>query len=347
MSETLLRSLADLGCPPGRIPMLLGDSERPGRVSVVHGARAEVIWFPSDIAAPEVELFQVSWNLNLIPVVGDWVAVAGSDLVRVGERRTCLFRPDPNGKDIQVLAANIDTVMVMIPVDQGLNLKSLERLVVMAWDSGAAPLVVLTKADGADDPEALAAEVEAAAPGVPVLLTSAVEGSGIESLRGYMGPGTTTVMLGASGVGKTSLLNALEGHTEPVRQVGRGGQGRHTTTTRKLYPLRSGGVLLDLPGIRSLDLHASDEAVEETFPDIAGLAEQCRFRDCAHSGDYGCAVEAAVASGQLPARRLRNWRAIQREMAYQSRRNDPAAMAAQRLEWKRATKASNARRRGR
>lgn len=347
MNETPAESLTDLGSPAGLVPMRLEGSERPGRVSVVHGARAEAFWLPRDSAVPEMALFQVRWDVNLLPVAGDWVAVASGELVRVAERRTSLFRPDPNGKDIQVLAANMDTVLVVLPVDRGLNVKSLERLAVMAWDSGAAPLVVLTKADGADDPRGVVAEAEAVAPGVPVLLTSAVNGTGIESLRAYMGSGTTSVMLGASGVGKTSLLNALEGHAEPVRGVGRSGQGRHTTTTRKLYRLRSGGVLLDLPGIRSLDLHASDEAVAETFPDITLLAQRCRFRDCAHSGDHGCAVEEAVASGQLAARRLRSWRAIQREKAYQSRRNDPAEMAAQRLQWKQATKASKARRRGR
>ncbi|WP_250028894.1 ribosome small subunit-dependent GTPase A [Paractinoplanes maris] len=334
----LVDSLTTLGWAAGA-PLFVSGDERPGRVSVVHGPSIEVIWFPSDAAA-ETTLFELRRDLNLRPVAGDWIVIDGGEPVRVVPRRTSLSRPDPNERDIQVLAANIDTVMIVLPIDRGLNLKNLERLSVMVWDSGADPLVVLTKADATDDPEPVVEEAQAAAPGVPVVLTSAVDGRGLDELRSRMAAGTTTTMLGASGVGKTSLLNALEGHAEAVREVRRDGQGRHTTTTRKLYRLGSGGVLLDLPGIRSLDLYASDAAVEETFADVAALAEYCQFRDCAHDGDKGCAVEAAVAAGELPERRLQSWHAIRREMAYQSRRSDPAAMAAQRQEWKRVTKAS-------
>jgi len=183
-------------------------------------------------------------------------------------------------------------------------------------------------------------EVQALAPGAEVATTSSVDGRGLAQVRSRLGRGVTATRLGASGVGKTSLLNALEGHEERTREVGRGGAGRHATTTRRLYRLSSGGVLLDLPGIRSLDLLATDDAINETFADIAELAEDCRFRDCQHDGEPACAVASAIAAGGLDERRLDSWRAIRREMAYQERRNDPAKVAAQRAEWKQATMAS-------
>ncbi|GLZ79659.1 putative ribosome biogenesis GTPase RsgA [Actinorhabdospora filicis] len=338
MTQSLTRALATLGWKEGD-PGFWTGGERPGRVSIMHGSAAEVIWFPGDEEA-ETTVFELRRDLNLRPVAGDWVAIEDGDLTRVAERRTTLKRPDPNGKDVQVMAAGIDTVLIVLPVDLGLNPKNLERLAIMAWDSGADPLVVLTKADAAESPEEAVAEAEAAAPGVPVLLTSSADGRGLDELRARMGAGTTTTMLGASGAGKTSLLNALEGHTEAVAHVSRDGQGRHTTTTRKLYRLASGGVLLDLPGIRSLDLLVDDEALGETFADITALAASCRFADCSHEGDQGCAVEAAVAAGTLPERRLASWRAIRREMAYQARRNDPAAMAAERQKWKQLSKST-------
>ena len=267
------------------------------------------------------------------------MAIGGEEIRRVRERRTSLTRPDPNEKDVQVLAANIDLIMIVLPIDRGLSAKALERLSVMAWDSGADQVVILTKADLAEDPEESLAEAQALAPGVEVLLTSSVDGRGLDQLRARLVRGTTATMLGASGVGKTSLLNALEGREERTREVRRDGAGRHATTTRKLYRLASGGVLLDLPGIRSLDLLATDEAVNETFSDIAELAELCRFGDCQHAGEPGCAVAEAIEAGDLEERRLTNWRAIRREMAYLDRRNDPAKMAAARAEWKQLTKA--------
>ncbi|WP_436531892.1 ribosome small subunit-dependent GTPase A [Actinoplanes sp. HUAS TT8] len=315
----------------------LAGGRRPGRVIVMHGAKVEIAWFPADDRTVH-ETFDLGHDLNLRPVAGDWVAVEDGRVAEVGVRRTALQRPDPNGKDIQVLAANIDTIMIVLPIDRPLNLHVLERLQVMAWDSGAAPVVVLTKADGCADPGEAVEQAGSVAFGTPIIVTSSVDRSGLDQVRDHLRSGSTTTMLGASGVGKTSLLNALEGRAEAVRDVRGDGQGRHTTTTRRLFRTSAGGVLLDVPGIRSLDLLASDEAVGETFSDISDLAEACRFRNCGHDGDSGCAVEEAVATGELPERRLDSWRAIQRELAYQERRNDPAAMAEQRKVWKQMSK---------
>jgi ribosome biogenesis GTPase len=313
-----------------------GTVGRIGRVGIVHGRHAEV-YFPHAEGGATLSTHELTTDLNLVPVAGDWVSEDAGRITEVLPRRTCLSRPDPNGRDVQVLAANIDVVAIVLAVDLGMNLKALERLAVMAWESGAVPVVVLTKCDVLEEAEIVAEQARGAVPGVDVLTTSAFEGTGLEPLRALLERGTST-MLGASGAGKTSLLNALERRSEPVRDVRRDGQGRHTTTTRRLYLLAGGGVLLDLPGIRALDLLAGGDGVDETFTDIVELALHCRFTDCAHDGDAGCVVEQAVADGRLPARRLDSWRSIQAELAYQKRRMDPAAMAEQRLKWKQVSR---------
>ena len=173
---------------------------------------------------------------------------------------------------------------------------------------------MLTKSDGSDVVDSIVRDAEDTVPGVEVMTTSSQSGHGIEELRTILHQGVTAVMLGASGAGKTSLLNALEGTSELTAEVSRGGEGRHATTTRKLYRLSSGGVLLDIPGIRLLDLTIGQQGLDDAFADITELATHCRFSDCAHSGDEGCAVEAAVASGELSARRLESWRTIRDEM---------------------------------
>lgn len=354
-------ALAGLGLHPDADLTWLPDDATLGRVVVVHGAAAEVTWFPDDPAdaqqagsppgevIPRAERFELRRDLPLRPVAGDWVAVADGELVDVGPRETSLARPDPNGRDTQVLAANIDLALIVVPIDREPNLTALERLSVMVWDSGATPLLVLTKADLSPDPQDALAQVTSTAPGIEAVMTSAYDGTGLPELRARLGPGVTATMLGQSGAGKTSLLNALDGHAEAVRDVRRDGQGRHTTSTRRLYPLAGGGVLLDLPGLRKLDLLATPEAVDATFDDIAALARACRFGDCVHEGDAGCAVEAAVAVGGLSPRRLHTWRRVQRELAHRQRRNDPAAMAQERAKWTRISKAQKrfARMRGR
>jgi ribosome biogenesis GTPase len=308
-----------------------------GRVVISHGASADVIWVGNDDLEVDARCeFEV--NLDLIPVAGDWVVIRDGRIAKVLPRRSELRRPHPNGRDVQILAANVDLVLIVVPIDLALNVRLLERLSIMVWDSGARPLVVVTKVDGLSDASSFENDIEAELPGVDVLMTSAVNGLGIGDLGGYLGPGVTAVMLGASGAGKTSLLNALEGSSELTRTVGRSGEGRHATTTRKLYRLHAGGVLLDIPGIRLLDVMLDEEGLSQMFEDIDDLTEQCRFRNCRHQGDDGCAVEAAVASGNLSPQRLETWRRMRSELANYERLRDPAAMAAQRKQRKATSK---------
>lgn len=331
--------LVGVGLKPGADLGWLPSGTSLGRVLIVHGPAAEVAWCPPGNISCRTDRFELRADLPLRPVAGDWVAIAAGQLIDIGPRTTWLSRPDPNGRDTQVLAANVDLALIVVPIDRGLPATVVERLSVMVWDSGATPLLVLTKADLADDPESAAAEATLAAPGIDVIATSAPFGTGLDELRRRLGPGVTATMLGPSGAGKTSLLNALEGTAEEVHDVRRDGQGRHTTTTRRLYPLTGGGLLLDLPGVRKLDVLASPEAIDATFEDIGRLAALCRFRDCGHIGDAGCAVQEAVDRGELAARRLHTWQRMQRELAHLQRRNDPAAMAAERAKWTQIAKA--------
>jgi ribosome biogenesis GTPase len=315
LDEIVVGVLRTLGLGEDSVVDFAPDAD-PGRVSIVHGTTADVIW--CDVAGHEMtSTSQFATNLNLSPVAGDWVSVRDGYVVSVAARSTELRRPGSIPSDVQVLAANVDVVLVVLPIDRELNVLMLERLAVMAFDSGARPIIVLTKSDGSDVVDEIVRDAEETVPGVEVMTTSSASGHGIEELRAILHLGVTAVMLGASGAGKTSLLNALEGSNELTAEVSRSGEGRHATTTRRLYRLSSGGVLLDIPGIRLLDLTIGQQGLDDAFADITELATRCRFSDCAHSGDDGCAVEAAVASGALSARRLESWRAIRDEMVQQ------------------------------
>jgi ribosome biogenesis GTPase len=312
LSEKALGILRTLGLSDSS-DVTFSPGSNPGRVSIVHGATAEVIWSDSD-GVETTSTSQFATNLNLSPVAGDWVSIRDGYVVGVSPRSTELRRPGATPGDVQVLAANIDAVLVVLPIDRDLNVLMLERLAVMAFGSGATPIVVLTKSDGSDVVDSLVGAAEKTVPGVEVMTTSSASGHGIGELRSILHTGVTAVMLGASGAGKTSLLNALEGSNELTAEVSRSGEGRHATTTRRLYRLSSGGVLLDIPGIRLLDLTIGQQGLDDAFADITELAMQCRFTDCAHSGDEGCAVQAAVANGELSIRRLESWRGIRDEM---------------------------------
>jgi ribosome biogenesis GTPase len=267
---------------------------------------------------------------------GDWVLCDGELLRAVLPRRTALVRgagrKDARG---QVLAANIDVVLVVVALTSPPQPARLDRLLTVAWNSGATPVVVLTKADLCRTAQTEQAEVAEAAPGVPVILTSAVDGQGLAELRGHLAPGRTLALLGASGAGKSSLVNALaDTDVAAVAPIRPDGRGRHTTTARDLVVLPGLGVLVDTPGLRGLQLWSAEDGLDRTFADVLMLAEQCRFRDCAHGVEPGCAVAAAVADGRLAARRLDSYVRLQRENAWLQRRYDARLRAEQRRRWR-------------
>ncbi|MFI7422396.1 ribosome small subunit-dependent GTPase A [Nonomuraea sp. NPDC049684] len=262
----------------------------------------------------------------LTPCTGDWAALrpdAEPHLVALLPRHSAIVRSSASRSSHgQVLAANVDTVLIALSLATSLDAAKLERLLALAWESGAQPVIVLTKADLAHDAGAVRAEAEALAPGVDVLVTSVATGRDIDVLAALTRG--TTVLLGPSGAGKSSLGNALLGAellaTGTVRA--QDGKGRHTTVRRELLPLPGGGVLIDTPGLRGISLHDAADGLEQVFAEIEELAASCRFADCAHDTEPGCAVQAAIGSGELSGRRLRSYRKLQRENAWAASRTD-------------------------
>jgi ribosome biogenesis GTPase len=277
---------------------------------------------------------------RLAPTVGDWLDVLDDHAVLVHERRTALVR-DTAGETsrVQALAANVDVVLIVEHLDPDPDLGRIERMLMIAWRSGAQPVVVLTKADLVPDPEGMADDVAAVALAVDVHPVSVREDRGLDPVRDLLRPGVTLVVVGPSGAGKSTLVNALAGRE--VMDIGgqrNDGRGRHTTTHRELVPLAGGAMLIDTPGIRGVGLVADVDALDTAFADVAALTASCRFADCHHAGDAGCAIEAALASGELSERRFDSWRRLAKEAAYQARRSDARLAAEERNRWKRVTK---------
>jgi ribosome biogenesis GTPase len=276
------------------------------------------------------------------PATGDWVAIvespSASEVVAVLPRRSAITRRAPEDRSYadQVLAANVDLLAVISPLDRPSSANRIERMLVLAWESGARPVVVLSKADVADDLDGAYAEAESAAQGLPLIVTSSATGEGATQLAALVSGGETLALLGPSGAGKSSLVNLLVGderqNTGVVRDADR--RGRHTTTSRELVPVPGGGVLLDTPGLRSVGLLDAAEGLSATFGDLESIAAQCRFSDCAHHGEPGCNVQAAIADGRLERRRFENYEKLQRELAHEERRQQGATGYAARREFR-------------
>jgi len=270
------------------------------------------------------------------PCAGDWVSLRRWPDARVTAeavlpRRTSVVRAEAGLRARgQVLAANATVVAVTVALDQTLAMTRVERLLALAWDSGATPAVVLTKADVAADAPGVAADIADCADGVTVICVSAVTGEGIADVHRLVAPAGTLALIGSSGAGKSTLVNALVGapvlRTRTIREDGR---GRHTTARRELVVLPAGGCVIDTPGLRGVGLFDTSTGLSQAFPDVAALARLCRFSDCVHGSEPGCAVVAAVESGALPPRRLESWRKLGREQRWMSARRD-ARLRAQR-----------------
>jgi ribosome biogenesis GTPase len=282
------------------------------------------------------------------PVVGDWVSVAdGEDraiIHHVMERRTAMVRRAAGTEaGIQVVAANVDLFFIVTTVDRDFNVRRLERYMAAVWDSGAEPVVILNKIDIGGDIEDMVEAIGAVGFGVPVVRVSALTGVGLDDLRGHLGPGKTIGLVGSSGVGKSSLVNRLLGReVQQVRILRRDDKGRHTTSRRELIELPDGGILIDTPGMREFGLIEDGGGVDNIFADIVALAQECRFRDCLHQGEPGCAVAAAVDAGELDGARLASYHKLQREIAATERRRDPAHAGRPKRRWKSISKAIRA-----
>jgi ribosome biogenesis GTPase len=316
---------------------------RPGRVVRHDGVAVQVAGETGTDQLP------VLASVDPTPVVGDWVVVdtAAEAVVGVLDRTALLRRQDPDGGE-QALVANLDVLVVVCGLDRPVKPGRIQRSTALAWDAGARPVVLLTKADlGDGDAEAAAAEVEAANPGVEVIVSSTVDGRGLDAVRA-LAAGRTIVLLGESGAGKSTLANALIGDeviaTGAVRN--RDAKGRHTTTRRELHVLPSGGVLIDTPGIRAVGLWVDPDVVAATFDDVESFAEGCRFNDCAHNGEPGCAVAAAVEAGELAPERLEAWHVLQHETESAARRADEHARREYERRFGRIAKEAQLRKRG-
>lgn len=322
-----------------------------GRVALEHTGQYRIYTERGDrLAEVSGRMRHRAQGRNDYPAVGDWVAIRYREadnraIIHALLPRTSKFSRKLAGQmiDEQIVAANVDTVFLAASLNADFNVRRLERYLILAWESGASPVVVLTKADlcGADERLERVEAAERTAIGVPVHVVSAATGEGMAALAPYFGEGRTVALLGSSGVGKSTIVNALYGETimqvQSIREDDE--KGRHTTTHRELVPLPGGGALIDTPGMRELQLWHADEGLDRGFSDVDALAAGCRFNDCGHGNEPGCAVQAALRSGELSAERYDSYRKLQRELAYLARKEDPALRQQEKDRWKKIHKA--------
>lgn len=325
----------------------------PARVAAEHRDAHAVLTGTAELRADVAgRLRHAAPGREHLPAVGDWVALdarpaEGRATIRhVLARRGALVRKTAGTRtDAQVVAANLDVVFVVTSANLDFNSSRLARYLTAVWESGAQPVVLVAKADLVDDAGALVDEAAAAAPGAPVHAVSSVDRRGLDELASYLAPGRTAAFVGSSGVGKSTLVNRLLGEDRLAVQAVRAhdDRGMHTTTHRQLIVLPSGALVVDTPGMRELMPWDAADGLADAFGDVAEIAGSCRFRDCRHAAEPGCAVRAAIEDGSLPRERLEQWEALAREIAFQERKQDVRALLEEKRRWKAVSKAIQAR----
>lgn len=331
----------------GQLDAIASQEAIPGRVVVSHRGAHDVLTQLGELRCDVAgRLYDEAASPADRPVVGDWAAVVArpdetaGTIVAVLPRRTRFSRKTAwQAAEEQVLAANIDVVFLVTSLNEDLNLRRLERYLILARESGARPVLLLTKSDLAEDVERSVDAVREIAFDLPVHAISSRTGDGLDAVRDYLAPGVTAALLGSSGVGKSTLANALLGEEVlATRELRADGRGRHTTTRRELVQLPGGGLLIDTPGMREVQLWIADEGLEEAFEDVTSLFPHCRFSDCRHESEPGCAVKAALADGTLAQARWESYLSLEAELAHLERRLDKREQAEERRRWRSLTK---------
>jgi ribosome biogenesis GTPase len=322
-----------------------------GRVSVVHSDRYRLYTGRGEMAAEAIGALLYRTERSGWPAVGDWVAVQPLGPAEAPQegmihavlpRRTMFSRQAAGDRaEQQVVAANIDLALIVCGLDRDFNVRRIERYLTLAHASGVEAAIVLNKSDVCPDLSARRDEAARVAGDAPVMTIAARSAQGIEPVLRLLRPGLTVALLGSSGVGKSTLVNQLLGvNRQLVREVRESdSRGRHTTTYRELLPLPQGGALIDTPGVRELQLWADQDSLDSAFAEIASLAAECRFRDCSHIVEAGCAVRAAIEAGELDASRWESYRKLRAEIAWHARQTDVQAAQAQKKKWKAIHKA--------